>query len=261
MSDPAPTKLAIVGAAGRMGRRLCALAVDDPALELAEAVDAADHPDLGATIAGHVTLTDQLTDAADVVIEFALPQATPATLEHCVNHRQPLVIGTTGHDDAARRAIEDAARTIAICHAANFSLVVNVLLNLAGQAAQMLGDAYDVEIAELHHRFKKDAPSGTALAIARAICQATGRDPDSTIRLERHGQAPRQPGEITVQALRLGDVVGEHNVYFATLGERLELRHVGANRDSYVTGALHAAQWLQQQNPALYTMAHVLGLQ
>jgi len=252
-----PVKIAIVGAAGRMGRLLCTLTADDPALALVEAVDSEAAPD----VAGGVAVTPTLTDAADAVVEFALPAATPASVAHCVEHNLPLVIGTTGHDAAGLKVIEDAAAKIPICHAANYSLVVNVLMNLAGRAARMLGDAYDCEIAEIHHRFKKDAPSGTALTLARAVCEATGRDPDKTIRLERQGDAPREAGEITVQALRLGDVVGEHTVYFGTLGERLELRHVGASRESYAIGALRAARWLVTQDAGLYTMTDVLDLQ
>ncbi len=243
MASTPPIKLAIVGAAGRMGRLLCDLAAEDPALNVVEAID----------------LDDKLTDAADAVIEFALPQATLGTIDHCVNHKLPLVIGTTGLGDAEQRAIDEAAQVVPICQAANFSLVVNVLQNLAAQAARMLGESYDCEIAEIHHRFKKDAPSGTALALARAVCEAIGRD-EACIRLERQGDAPRGPGEITVQALRLGDVVGEHTVYFGTLGERLELRHVGASRESYAGGALRAAKWLIGKTPGRYTMADVLGL-
>ncbi len=260
MTHSTPINVAIVGAGGRMGRRLCALAAEDSQLNLVEAVDDPTSPAVGSIVDGGVTVTTALTDAADVVVEFALPEATPATVAHCLANHTPLVIGTTGLDATTQKAIDDAATRIAICQAANFSLVVNVMTSLAARAARMLGDAYDCEIAEIHHRFKQDAPSGTALAIARAICSATDRDPDATIRLERRGDAPRQTGEITVQALRLGDVVGEHTVYFGTLGERMELRHVGGNRDSYAGGALHAARWLAGREPGLYTMADVLGI-
>jgi len=242
-----------------MGQILCNLAGRMPELKLVEAVDAVG---AGQSVPGSdLSITGELTDAPQAVVEFALPAATQATIAHCREHGQALVIGTTGLTDADQQTIDQAASDIAICQAANFSLVVNVMTQLAARAAQLLGEPYDIEIHEAHHKFKKDAPSGTALAMARAICQATGRDYDRYVLTSRAGDdAPRKPGEITVQALRLGDVVGEHTVHYATTGERMEIKHIGTSRESYAGGALRAALWLADKKPGRYTMADVLGL-
>lgn len=255
-------EVAVAGAAGRMGRRLCALAGETDGLTLAEAFEAPGHAAIGeAASESDVAIADHFQGQADVLIDFTVPQATRANLDRCVELGKPIVIGTTGFSDDDEAAIDTAAERIPLVQAANFSLVVNVLTKLAAQAAAMLGDSYDIEIVETHHRFKKDAPSGTALAIARALCEATGRDAKQDVRLERAGDdVPRAKNEITVQALRLGDVVGEHTVMFGAPGERMELRHIGTSRDSYATGALHAAKWLAGKPAGRYTMADVLGL-
>ncbi len=268
MNEQAITRIAIAGAAGRMGQRLCDLCQQHPALTLAEAIDLPASPALGQPAPGTApapgcaaVITDTYSGGADVMIDFTLPEATAANIARCVETRTALVLGTTGLTDAHQHQLDDAAQTIGVVQATNFSLVVNVLNKLAAQAAQLLGDAYDIEIHEAHHRFKKDAPSGTALTLARAICDATGRDFDRDVVLGRAGDdAQRKPREIAVQALRLGDVVGEHTVHYATIGERMELRHVGTSRDSYATGALHAAQWLAAQPAGRYAMNDVLGL-
>lgn len=265
MTEKTPIRVGIAGAAGRMGQRLCALAAADDALQVTVALEGPGHPAIGRPASPDldVPVTDLFTGDADVVIDFTIPSASRSLLDVCVEHGKAMVIGTTGFTSVEAQAIAEAARAIPICKASNFSLVVNVLSKLAAQAATMLGEAYDIEIVETHHRFKKDAPSGTALSLAQAICEATGRDPRQDVRTERSGaEAPRRPGEITVQALRLGDVVGEHTVMFGTLGERLELRHIGGSRDSYATGALRAARWLVDppKAPGLYDMADVLGL-
>lgn len=263
MNDQPPTKIAIAGAAGRMGQRLCDLCQQHPDLALAEAVDLPASPAVGQPAApgSRTVITDTYAGAADAMIDFTLPQATEANIARCVETNTALVLGTTGLTDAHQALLDAAAQTIGVVQATNFSLVVNVLNKLAAQAAQLLGDAYDIEIHEAHHRFKKDAPSGTALTLARAICDATGRDFDRDVVLGRAGEdAERKPGEIAVQALRLGDVVGEHTVHYATIGERMELRHIGTSRDSYASGALHAAKWLSSQPAGRYTMNDVLGL-
>jgi len=255
------TQIAVHGAAGRMGRRLCELARGMDGLQLVEAVDHPDHPLIGRPLSesGDVTLTDSLTDAAEVIIDFGSPESTRRALRHSLETGQALVIGTTGlaaDDDAA---IDQAGSRIAVLQASNFSLVVNVLHQLAAHAAKLLGDEYDIELLEAHHRFKKDAPSGTAHALARTLCRAAGRDPDRDVRFDRHGDdVPRQAREITVQTLRLGDHPGEHTIYFATLGERLELKHVSTSRDSYAVGALRAAAWLADQPPKRYRMSDML---
>lgn len=258
-----PIRIAIAGAAGRMGQRLCALAVDDARLQLTQAIDAPDNPALGRPAASdsEVTIRDAFTGDCDALVDFSTPDATRKHIAACAEHGVALVIGTTGLTDTHEQAIQSAAESIPVVQATNFSLVVNVLNRLAGEAARMLGPDYDIELLEAHHRFKKDAPSGTALTLARTLCAATDRDFEKDVRYERVGHdATRQDHEITVQTLRLGDVVGEHTVMFAAPGERMELKHIGTSRDSYATGALHAAKWAAAQSPGRYGMPDVLGL-
>ncbi|MEM7626951.1 MAG: 4-hydroxy-tetrahydrodipicolinate reductase [Planctomycetota bacterium] len=244
------TKLAIHGSAGRMGQRLVALAGEDPDLAVAAAVDASD-PD-GGTLAAAV--------GCDVLIDFTLPEGFRAALRACVEAQVPLVVGTTGLTDADQADLDAAAQTIPLIQATNFSQVVNVLNHLAAQAVKLLGDAYDLEILEAHHRYKQDAPSGTALTLAKVVADAAGRDFDECVKLARHGDDPRQPTDITVQTLRIGDDAGQHTLFLAAPGERLELKHVSTSRDSYAAGALRAAKWLAAQKPGRYTMADVMGL-
>jgi len=263
MADGKLTKVAIAGAAGRMGQRLCALADAMEGLALSEAIERAGHPLIGKPAAAEtdVLIAERFEGQADVLVDFSTPEGTAENVDACIGFGTAICIGTTGLEAEHERRIEQAAKRIAVLRAANFSLVVNVLARLAGEAARLLGPEYDIEIVEAHHRFKKDAPSGTALTLARRICEQTGRDFDADVVYARHGrEAERQPNEITIQAVRLGDVVGEHTVYFGTIGERLELRHVGGSRDSYATGALHAARWLAGQAPGRYSMSDVLGL-
>lgn len=260
MNDPTKTRIAIAGAAGRMGQLLCKLCVADSKLRLTEAIDV-NNVGKPAVEGSDVKITAELAGNCDVLIDFAVPAATRTNLAEVTSRKIAMVIGTTGLTDADQHAIDEAAKIVPIIQATNFSLVVNVLTKLAAEAANLLGPGYDIEIVEAHHRFKKDAPSGTALSIAQAVCDATGRSFKDDVVFERHGhEALRKKNEITVQAIRLGDVVGEHTVYFGTIGERMELRHVGGSRDSYASGALRAAGWLAQQKPGRYTMADVLGL-
>ena len=262
MNTKQTVNVAIAGAAGRMGQRLCALAADIDGLELVEAFDAPGNPAIGSPAPGSkIVITDSFRAAADVLIDFTAPTVTRRLIDACVRKKIALVIGTTGLTDDDQEAIDAAAKTIPLIQAPNFSLVVNVMTMLAAKAAQLLGDAYDIEILEAHHRFKKDAPSGTALNIAKRICQATGRSFEDDVVFTRHGdEALRRKGEITMQTLRVGDAVGEHTVYYATLGERMEIRHVGTSRDSYAGGALRAAKWLHGRKAGRYTMSDVLGL-
>lgn len=262
------TRIAIYGAAGRMGRRLVALTMQTPGLSLAGAMERAGHELLGqdagllAGVAGAgVTLADQPPADAQVLIDFTVPAATRQAIALCAARRLALVIGTTGLADEDHRAIDKAAETIPILQAPNMSLGVNLLFALAAQVAGQLGDDYDIEIVESHHRFKKDAPSGTALGIAQAICRATGKDLNQDMVHGRHGDdVPRRRGEIGMHALRSGDVVGRHTVSFGTLGEELQLTHIATNRDIFARGALRAAAWLAGQSPGRYAMGDVLGL-
>ncbi len=253
------TRIAINGGGGRMGQRILALAREDERFEVVAMMEAPDHPYVGKEVGG-IRYTATLSADADVVIDFSLPAGTETVIAQALNRKTAMVIGTTGHSRAQLGMIQQAAKDIPIVHAPNMSVGVNVLFKLVAEAAKALGDAYDIEISETHHRFKKDAPSGTALGIARAICEATGKDMDKVLRHGRSGEAPRQPGEIGMHALRMGDVVGEHTASFSTLGETISLSHSAHSRDTFVGGALRAARWVAGRPAGLYSMMNVLGL-
>lgn len=260
--------VAVAGAAGRMGQRLVALAAETPGLKLTGAFEAPDHPAVGSDsgqIAGtrpnDVPITPGLQSKPRVVIDFTTPAVTRDLLTVCSYERIAMVIGTTGLKPDDHAAIDEAAKVIPIVQAPNMSLGVNLLLSLAAQAAAQLGDDYDIEVLEAHHRFKKDAPSGTALALMQSICKATGKDPAADVAYTRHGHEDiRQRGQITMQTLRMGDTVGEHTVYLSGLGERLELTHRASSRDTFARGALRAALWLRTKKHGRYDMRDVLGL-
>ena len=230
-------------------------------------MERADHPMLGrdaGEVAGvgtiGVKLSSQLIAQPQVLTDFTAPASMRQWLSHCRQHRIAMLIGTTGLQAADHQLIDDASKQIPVLQAPNMSLGVTVLNKLAAEAAQILGDDYDIEIVEGHHRFKKDAPSGTAMGLADAILSATNKTRNDLV-YDRHGDdALRKRGEIGMHALRIGDEVGKHTAYFAALGERLELTHVATNRDTFVRGALRAAKWLASQRPARYTISHVLGL-
>ena len=262
------TIIAINGAAGRMGQRLVYLSGEDKELTLGAALEAATHPRQGQDIgelAGLGPLDVRIRSdlprepRIDVVIDFSMPEGTMAVLPLCVERRVPLVVATTGHSAAQRKEIESAAHDTALLMAPNMSLAVNVLFQLVRQAAALLaGKGFDVEIVERHHRFKKDAPSGTALHFARMVQEVMGQ---TQLRHGREGLVgERPPHEIGMHALRTGDNVGEHTIIFSTLGETLELVHKGHTRDSYARGALLAAKFLAGKPPGRYTMNDVLGL-
>ena len=256
-----------MGAAGRMGQRLVALAREDPQLKVVAAVDRADHPQLhkdAGELAGvgaiGVPLTFDLRPTPAVVIDFSSPDSMRHWLKTCRDRGIAMVIGTTGLHESDHAVIDQAAADIAVLQAPNMSLGVNVLFKVAGLVAQMLGDDYDKEIVEGHHRFKKDAPSGTAMGLAEAILKAMKKDKSALV-YDRHGDdCVRKRGEVGMHALRIGDEVGRHTAYFATLGERLELTHVATSRDTFVRGALRAAKWLAGQKPGRYSMADMLGI-
>ncbi len=260
--------LGIHGAAGRMGRRLVALSVESEDLELTAAIDRPDAPEQGqdaGTLAGvgplSVPLTDRLADRVDVLIDFTTPAATRAVLQRCGDLGSALVVGTTGLTDDDHRTIDEAGGRVAVLQAPNMSLGVNLMLALAAQAARRLGDEYDIEIVEAHHRYKADAPSGTALAIAEAVCRATGREPDKVLVHGRVGDdVRRQRGQIGMHALRSGDLAGRHTISFGAIGEQLELTHLATTRDVFAHGALKAARWLAGRPPGRYSIADVLGL-
>jgi 4-hydroxy-tetrahydrodipicolinate reductase len=262
------TTIAVNGAAGRMGQRLVSLACEDPGLSLAAALEAPGHPALGrdaGELAGTgpagVTVRSDLPHETrvDVVVDFSTPEGTQGALLLSLERRLPLVIATTGHSAAQRDEIEAAAHEIAVLASPNMSLSVNVLFDLVARAARLLaGKDFDVEIVERHHRYKKDAPSGTALHFARLVQEAMGQ---TELRHGREGLTGERPAqEIGLHALRAGDSVGEHTILFSTLGESLELVHKAHSRDSYARGALLAAKFLAGKSPGRYEMSDVLGL-
>ena len=263
-----PIKLGIIGSAGRMGRRIATLAHEDQDFSLACAIERADHPsqgiDLGELLGlGKLDLPigPTFTAKPDVLIDFTTPQASIDSLAVARKHTIPLVVGTTGLNTDQLATLKDAAQDIPLLHAANMSLGVNLLFHLVGQVAAALGDAYDIEITETHHRFKKDAPSGTAVELAKKICAATKKDFNTCITHGRSGpEAARKPGNIGMHARRQGDVIGEHTVSFTTLGETIELTHKAHSRDIFARGALTAAAWLVSRKPGLYDMLDVLEL-
>ena len=261
------TRIAINGAAGRMGRRIAAMAIESEQFDIVAALESPGHEAIGRDVgdlAGvgtfGVTVTAGLDDTPEVLIDFSLPDGTMHALSLCRDRGSAMIVGTTGLTDSQRAEIADTASKIAIMHAPNMSVGVNVLLKVAAQVAATLGPDYDVEIAETHHRFKKDAPSGTAIALAHSICQATGRQYGEAAVLGRGGHCPRKPGEIGIHALRVGDTVGEHTVQFGNLGETISIGHCAHTRDTFARGALRAAQWLVGKPAGLYDMQDVLGL-
>jgi 4-hydroxy-tetrahydrodipicolinate reductase len=261
-------KMTVVGAAGRMGRRIIALAVESARFDIVGAVEAEGHPEIGkdaGLVAGigplNVPLSSSWPAEAKVAIDFSLPEAADRTLQQCTAHGTALVMGTTGLTAAQQEAIKAAARTIPILYGTNMSVGMNVLFAVVGKVAAMLGEDYDIEIVEEHHRFKKDAPSGSALSLAQSICQATGRPyPDSLIHGRSGKETLRKKGEIGMHAVRAGDITGVHSVIYGTLGETITLNHTAHSRDTLVRGALRAAEWLLNKPPALYSMADVLGI-
>lgn len=262
-------KLGIIGAAGRMGRRIGVLACQDETFTVSCAIERGDHPSQGVDFGEliglgklDIPISSSWSSRPEVLVDFTRPEATMNFLPTAEKDRVPLVIGTTGLNAEQIAGLGATARNIPVLQAANMSLGVNLLFHLVGQVASALGDDYDIEITETHHRFKKDAPSGTALELARQICAATERDFNNCLTHGREGkEAHRESGKIGMHARRQGDVVGEHIVAFSTEGETVELSHKAHSRDIFARGALKAAAWLIGKEPGLYNMLHVLGMQ
>ncbi len=261
-------KLVVIGAAGRMGRRILTLAIDAGQFDIIAAIEKKDHPDTGkdaglVAAAGHidVKLGNIWPTNADVAIDFSQPAATDKTIDYCLENGVALVLGTTGLAAEQREKISAASAKIPVLYGTNMSVGMNVLFSLVGKVAQMLGGDYDIEIIEQHHRFKKDAPSGSALTLAENICKATDKDYPRCLTHGRSGKdALRQKGTIGIHAVRAGDITGIHSVIFSCLGETVMLKHTAHSRDGFARGALRAAKWLVGREPNLYSMADVLGL-
>jgi 4-hydroxy-tetrahydrodipicolinate reductase len=255
-------RIAIAGADGRMGRTLIEAVLADRESALAAALDAPGSSAVGQS-AGPVKVTSDLgaLASADVLIDFTRPEGTLAHLDECLRLGKSLVIGTTGFSDHERTRIEAAARRIPIVMAANFAVGVNATYKLVETAAKILGDAYDVEIVEAHHRHKVDAPSGTALKLGAVVAKALNRDLGEVAAHGREGDTGERPlKQIGFHAIRGGDIVGEHTVIFAGAGERIEVTVRSQSRMTYASGALRAAKWLKGRAPGLYDMSDVLGL-
>jgi len=263
-----PIKIAIHGAAGRMGQRLIALSAADRDFSLVAALDRPGHPQLGqdaGAIAGAgplgVPLSSALETAADVVIDFSSPAGTTAILRTCLERKVPLVVATTGLEPEQLAHVRAAAASIPLLWSPSMSLAVNLAMKLSAVAAAALKDhptGADVEIIERHHRFKEDAPSGTALKFGEIIAKEMGQSREQHGRHGRAGQRPHD--EIGYHAVRTGDNPGEHTILFGLLGETLELTVRATNRDCYAHGALAAAKFLAKQTPGLYGINDVLGL-
>ena len=261
-------KIVIIGAAGRMGKRIICLAEEAGEFEIVAAIEKQGHSDIGkdaGQIAGTnpvgVKIGSEYPDSAEVAIEFSLPEATDRTIDFCLSNNAALVLGTTGLSDKQKAKIEEASATIPIIYGTNMSVGMNVLFSLVGKAANMLGEDCDIEIIEQHHRFKKDSPSGSALTLAENICKETGWDFPDCLKHGRCGKdALRQKGTIGIHAIRAGDIAGIHEVIFSTLGETVTLKHNAHSRDGFARGALLAAKWLIGKKAGLYSMADVLGL-
>jgi 4-hydroxy-tetrahydrodipicolinate reductase len=270
MSGASPVPVIVSGAAGRMGRTLIGLALGDRNLLLAGALESPQHPDLGTdagTLVGHrecgVRLSDRLDDAAlvrgAVLIEFSSPDASLAHLRVAARVPIAAVVGTTGFTAEQQREIEKLSGQMACMQASNMSVGVTMLLHLVEQAARQLGPAFDIEVLESHHRLKKDAPSGTALSLARAAAAGRGAALEDWAIYGREGMTGERPDEqIGILALRGGDVVGDHTVFFYGTGERIELTHRAQSRHSFASGALRAAAWIAGRPPGLYSMRDVL---
>ncbi len=242
------TRVIINGARGRMGQALLVGAAQDPELAVAGAIDQGD--DLAALMGG-----------TDVVIEFSFHPVTPAVAQLCAQNGRALVIGTTGHTDAEKDVIRHAASQVPLVWASNYSTGVNTLFWLTRRAAEILGPSFDLEVVEMHHRLKKDAPSGTATTLLEILADVRQIQLSEALRHGRHGiTGERTATEIGVHALRGGDVVGDHTVIFAAHGERVELTHKASSRDTFAQGALRAAKWVVGRPPGIYSMQDVLGL-
>ncbi|MFH1068841.1 MAG: 4-hydroxy-tetrahydrodipicolinate reductase [Candidatus Glassbacteria bacterium] len=264
-------EICLVGACGRMGKRITAAIADTQDVRLVGAVEAAGHAEIGRDAgeaagvkpAGVPVSTDLNLAArkAAVLIDFSLPGSILHTAPFCAGKGIALVTGVTGVPEDGQAALREASRKVPVVFAPNMSVGVNLMFRVAAEVARVLGDDYDVEIIETHHRFKRDAPSGTARRLAEVIAQSLGRDLDQVACYGRRGiTGERDRREIAVHALRSGDVVGEHTVVFGGLGERLEITHKAHSRDTFARGAVVAARFAAGAPAGLYDMQDVLGL-
>ncbi len=261
----------VSGACGKMGRRICTLMENDNELELVGAIEAKDSENIGNDIGivcgigeKNITVKPDLKDVieeGEVLIDFSTPKSTLYNVRIVAENKKAAVIGTTGFSDTELEEIKKLSVRIPIMLAPNMSLGVNILFKLVKDVTKILGDDYDIEIVEMHHRFKKDAPSGTALKLAEYAAEGLDENLENIAVYGRHGLVgERKKKEIGIMSLRGGDVVGDHTVVFAGLGERLELTHKAASRDTFALGALKAAKWVIDKVPGFYSMQNVLNI-
>ena len=264
-------KIIVAGAAGRMGIRIINIINESDGVTLGGAFEHPDNPRIGqdaGIVAGigekGIKISGSLDDiinSGDVIIDFTVPAATMSNVKKTASAGKAIVIGTTGISDDELKEIRQAAKNIPLVMAPNMSVGVNVMFKIAAEMAKILGNDYDMEIVEAHHRLKKDAPSGTAIGLAKKLAEATGRDLEKTAVYSRHGIIGERTGEeIGIQTVRAGDITGDHTVLFGGIGERLELTHRAHNRDNFAKGAVRAAKWVANRGAGLYDMQDVLGL-
>ncbi|MGX2951408.1 4-hydroxy-tetrahydrodipicolinate reductase [Ursidibacter sp. B-7004-1] len=264
-------KIGVVGAGGRMGRQLIQAVYNAQGVELGAAFERKGSSLVGADageLAGigqlGVAVSDDLASQADkfdLLIDFTRPEGTLEHIAFCIAHQKQMIIGTTGFDDAGKQAIQNASEKIAIVFASNYSVGVNLVFKLLEKAAKVMGDYCDIEVIEAHHRHKVDAPSGTALSMGEHIAKTLGRDLKTHGVFAREGiTGERKRDEIGFATIRAGDVVGEHSVWFADEGERVEIAHKASSRMTFANGAVRAAKWLQQKQNGLFDMTDVLDL-
>jgi 4-hydroxy-tetrahydrodipicolinate reductase len=264
-------KIAVAGAAGKMGSRITALSKEYESIQLVGAFERKGHTDIGKDIGiltgvGELGISlssgiEEIIDTVDLIIDFTSIESTKKNLKIASGKSKAMVIGTTGFSKEDLKEIETLTKTIPCVLASNMSLGVNLLLKVLQDVARVLGDDYDIEIVEAHHRLKKDAPSGTALKMAQVIADAVNRNLEDVAVYARKGIiGQRTKKEIGIQTVRAGDIVGEHTVLFGGLGERIEITHKASSRDTFARGALKAASWLAGKPSGLYDMQDVLGL-
>jgi 4-hydroxy-tetrahydrodipicolinate reductase len=261
----------VTGAAGRMGRRILELLIENPNTDICCATERPGHELVGMDVGDYLglgkkgcTISDGLSKiitCGDVVIDFTFPEVTLENAKVASAAGKAMVIGSTGFSAEQLEQMREYAKLVPIVLAPNMSVGVNLLLKVLKDMASVLDEEYDVDIVETHHRHKKDAPSGTALKMAQVIADGRGRKLEDVAVYSRHGNiGERKKGEIGVQALRIGDVVGDHTVIFGTQGERIEITHKASSRDVFARGAVRAAMWVAGRAPGLYDMQDVLGI-
>lgn len=264
-------KVSIMGVSGRMGRSIYRLLDAEDDIQIVGATEIENHPDMGKDIglvAGEGEIGVQLScgleassKEADVIVDFTVPSSTLNNARYASASGKAMVIGTTGFDDDQRKELNELAKSFPCVFSPNMSIGVNVMFEATKKLAEILGDDYDIEIIEAHHKHKVDAPSGTALKLGEAAAEGLSRDFNSSARYERHGViGERGEKEIGMQTIRAGDIVGEHTVMFCGAGERIELTHRAMSRDNFAKGVVRAVQWVSGKPSGMYTMKEVLGI-